>query len=137
MARRPRRNEDTTDISSDRPVSTLEQSLLRPVIMPDVDPLMSPVDNFLGDTLPHDRREFSFHEPEQYTLEVASGPEIRGLESGPVAVPAGIGFHRPETVAICVRRQQRREVLFAKKAIRKGGRVSSRRHRRWYSDIKC
>lgn len=50
-------------------------------------------------------------------------------------VPHAIGFDRPDKVLICVRRQMRKEVLFAK---RKTGRRGQRRPRYgWYSKITC
>lgn len=46
-----------------------------------------------------------------------------------------IGFRNPDRVLICVRRQQRREVLHAR---RKTGRRGQRRPRfNWYSKISC
>lgn len=48
---------------------------------------------------------------------------------------AKIGFADPLNVAVCVRRKQRREVLFAK---HKAGRRGQRRPKRnWFSNIKC
>lgn len=55
-------------------------------------------------------------------------------ERGRGVVPSKIRFAVPKKVALCVRREQRREVLFAKG--RGGG-----RHRpptkNWYSDVSC
>lgn len=51
------------------------------------------------------------------------------------AVTAKLAFAGPASVAICVRRSRRREVMFA---LRKGGRRGQRRPRRnWYSSIRC
>ena len=45
-------------------------------------------------------------------------------------------FEAPRSVVICVRRKQRREVLFATRKTGKGGRA--RRHRRnYYSNVRC
>lgn len=51
-------------------------------------------------------------------------------------VPDVFRFNMPNKVAICVRRQKRREVLFALKRTGKGSRVRKRR-RNDYSDVSC
>lgn len=52
------------------------------------------------------------------------------------AVPFGLSFSVPKRVSLCVRRHQRKEVLFALKKTGKGARA--RRHRRnWWSNVKC
>lgn len=73
---------------------------------------------------------------------------ISGHPSGPVTpkktptrsrafVAHGLKFPDPTgRVVICVRRKQRREVLFAKKKTRAGARARARR-RNWYSNIGC
>jgi len=120
MARRRRgRDADTFDNAN------LESELLRPVVMPSALPL-SPLDNYLGVDLPHDRREFSFGEPETYSL-VTAQPVSR--------VPFSrehVAFGDPDTVAICQRRKVRKEVLIAR-----GGRGAKRPKRKWYSNIRC
>lgn len=50
--------------------------------------------------------------------------------------PETFNFSVPKNVAICVRRKQRREVLFALKRTGKGARVR-RRRRNYYSDVSC
>lgn len=59
-----------------------------------------------------------------------------GLEGSFEAVPARIGFERPKRVLVCVRRQQRREVLHA---LGKAGRGGFSLKPRWseYSYIRC
>lgn len=52
-----------------------------------------------------------------------------------VSPPAGVSFAVPREVAVCVRRKQRREVLFAKRRTGKGARA--RRRRNAWSDISC
>lgn len=47
--------------------------------------------------------------------------------------PVGIGWSAPDRVAVCVRRKERREVLFAKN--RTNGRGSKRRN--YWSKVKC
>lgn len=55
--------------------------------------------------------------------------------SGPL--PRTVGFEQPKGVAICVRRNVRRQVLFASKnGIRKGAGAKHRRRTQW-SDVKC
>lgn len=50
-------------------------------------------------------------------------------------LPAKVGFKEPNKVAVCVRRKQRREVLFAK---HKTGRSGQKRPRwNWFSRITC
>lgn len=51
------------------------------------------------------------------------------------AVTAKLAFSGPSSVAICVRRKRRREIMFAKGF---GGRRGQRRPKRnWYSSIRC
>lgn len=47
-----------------------------------------------------------------------------------------LGFPNPKRVLLCVRRKTRREVLFAKNLSRKGA-GARRRHRNFYSEVKC
>lgn len=54
---------------------------------------------------------------------------------GNIKLPSAIGFKDPDRVLICVRRKQRREVLFAKKKHRKG--AGGKKRRNWYSTIQC
>lgn len=49
--------------------------------------------------------------------------------------PVGVAFARPHGVAVCVRRHQRREVLFAARRTGKGAR--SPRHRSVWSSVSC
>lgn len=54
---------------------------------------------------------------------------------GGAAVTAKLAFAEPSSVAICVRRKQRREVLLARGH---GGKKGQRRPKRnWYSNIRC
>lgn len=52
------------------------------------------------------------------------------------ALPFGLQFAVPDNVAICVRRKQRREVIFAKRKAGKGARRRNPR-RTWHSLIGC
>lgn len=47
----------------------------------------------------------------------------------------GLRFSEPRLVALCVRRKQRREVLFAIRKTRKG--AGSKKHRNFWSSISC
>lgn len=49
--------------------------------------------------------------------------------------PAKVQFHDPKKVLVCVRRQTRREVIFATK--RRGKGSSARRKHNWFSDVSC
>lgn len=49
---------------------------------------------------------------------------------------SGIYFSQPENVIRCVRRKERREVIFATKK-RKKGAGASRRRRNFWSDVQC
>lgn len=67
-------------------------------------------------------------------------PHTPVRSSSRVVAPLGgrlstLRFQDPKLVAICVRRKQRKEVLFAKRKTRKG--AGSRKHRNFWSDIKC
>lgn len=67
------------------------------------------------------------------TVGVADTPKKkRGARS---RVPYQIAFNAPKETLVCVRRQRRKEVLFAKKKTGKGG----QRKARWssYSGVKC
>lgn len=84
-----------------------------------------------------DRRFFNPLGP--YRTPATFGPQRRfrpavTYSSSPGNIPIGIGFARPDTVAICVRRKVRREVLFAKN--KSGGR-HRRPRRNYWSSVKC
>lgn len=71
---------------------------------------------------------------------------VLGALAGPVRVTPknkskpflahGLSFSAPKTVALCVRRKRRKEVLFAKNKTRAGAK-SRRRRRNWFSAIGC
>lgn len=48
----------------------------------------------------------------------------------------GVRFHNPKQVLVCVRRKQRREVLFAKMKTGKGARARRHKRNKW-SEIQC
>lgn len=51
-------------------------------------------------------------------------------------IPRQVGFALPRQVPICVRRQERREVLFALRRTGRGAK-SFRRRRNWHSEVRC
>lgn len=126
MARRSRsrRDADTFDIANSPTFNQLSYELSRPVILPDRP--VTKIDEFLGDSLPYDRRVFSFGEQEGYGLSIAGTQS----EAGPMS--KNIQFSDPSLVSICHRREVRKEVMIAK---RRKGRGGSRRS--WRSEIKC
>lgn len=141
MGRRSRRSAVPSENAN------LENELLRPVQLPSG--FVSDLDDFLGPELPHDRRLFSFHEPELFQLvDQGSSParaesrtwrgsvarSSRAIEPGALFSAGPIGVRRPDSVAVCVRRKRRKEVLHA---LRRVGRNSGRRRRNQWSDIKC
>lgn len=134
MARRSRRAADTqVDVSSADTfdnANPLDGLLDTPPVMP-VNPL-SRLDEFMDDRLPLDRRQFAFGELEKYTLSVGDRTDgkVKAFSREP------IGFGDPSTVAVCVRRKQRREVLHAYRRTRKGS-GAGRRRRNEYSNTKC
>lgn len=129
MARARRRSADASDIANS--LDPLDDELLRDISSPVVPSsvVLSRLDEFVGPSIPFDRRLFSFG-AEADRFRITSGAvqdPRRSLSQDRVA------FATPDTVGICVRRKERREVLFAKR--RFGG--SGRRRRTWRSDIKC
>lgn len=59
----------------------------------------------------------------------------RVVERGRMPATLRMSFVAPKRVLVCVRRSQRREVLFAERRTGKGSR--SPRHRNEWSDVKC
>lgn len=66
-------------------------------------------------------------------LVVSVAPKARHISSG---LPAHIKFNVPKEVALCVRRKQRRQVLFALRRTGKGARKFYRRRNEW-SNVRC
>jgi len=123
--RRRRSDAETSDFANVPELSDPILSELLALPLPGV-PLrsLSRIDEFLGPELPYDRRLFSFgSEPENYSLGVSS--------KGSLSM-SRVSFNDPSTVAICHRRQVRKEVMIAK---RRRGRGGARRD--WKSEIKC
>lgn len=88
--------------------------------------------------LVEDRRTWHPDGPHRAVRAINSRPRLKPVAfSAPRLVnvlPTKVGFKIPDKVAICIRRKQRKEVLFAK---RKTGRGSARPKRNKWSDIHC
>lgn len=52
-------------------------------------------------------------------------------------ISSRIGFSVPKHVAVCIRRKERKEVIHAIGKAGRGGRVSSRRRRNYWSGVDC
>lgn len=63
-------------------------------------------------------------------------PSMRTSEKRPAFFSPVISFARPQTVITCVRRKQRREILFARKRTGAGSKARFR-HRNIWSSISC
>lgn len=106
-------------------------------------PLLSPMQPFTLSEF-EDRRLFTpeqeFTVPSSFsgiTRVVVSEPRPAGRSAGRPTLyqPNRFMFDAPDRVVMCVRRERRREVLFAK---RKHGRNGGRRYRRnMFSDVSC
>lgn len=64
------------------------------------------------------------------------GDNVNRKRASRALVPSRVKFNVPQEVALCVRRKQRREVLFAKRRTGKGSRAR-RRRRTYWSNISC
>lgn len=137
MARgRGRKSDDgsSADIPDNASPDPLD-GLLDPLPALPVDPL-DQLEQFATPSIPHDRRFFHFGEPERFNLDVAE--VTRGREGGTIApssLPSRVGFVVPRSVAVCVRRKERREVLHALGKVRKRGGGSRRKN--LFSHVKC
>lgn len=78
---------------------------------------------------------FGFSTPMTSDARPAAPPVIPRARPGAQYPSHRIAFQAPKKTLVCVRRKERREVLFAKR--KSGGGSRRRPHRRWYSDIKC
>lgn len=63
------------------------------------------------------------------------GPKAQNPVRGGLVRFPSLSFSVPNKVLICVRRKQRKEVLFAKRKAGRGGQKRPRRN--WYSEISC
>lgn len=66
---------------------------------------------------------------------VVLSPNVNRSSKNVRARPDVFRFNSPGSVAVCVRRQKRREVIFALRKSGKGAR--SRRRRNYFSDVSC
>lgn len=137
MARRRRRGE--RDIST--PIARFESDLLRPVRL--VSPLRPEV--LTRAVLPEveDRRLFhpaprALRPARELTRAKAQlvGKVKHSVKSAVATLLPGVAFERPSAVLVCVRRKDRREVLFALKRRGKGSRSRRRRRNQW-SNVSC
>lgn len=137
MAHRRRRRDSaaTTDDASDALSSELLARPVSPLGLVDV--FNEP--SFLSDFTPmnevQDGRLFSPTISDAVST-VGTVAETRSIP-GPITstVAAQIGFDRPKEAVHCVRRRQRREVLFAKRLFKRGG--GGGRKRDFWSQFKC
>lgn len=123
-----------------------------PVLLPS--PSLPPFPVFTDDLLPvEDRRSFHFDKPYQPPLMDDARPARVVLQDRPKnrnRVKPGAyrfgakvrsqtkaiqTFAEPERVVVCIRRQRRKEVLFAKRKAGRGGMRPPRRT--WLSNISC
>lgn len=135
MARRRQKAE--RDRSS---IASFETELLRPIR-----PAVAPIVYVPRSVLPEveDRRVFHPVKKHRPALLVSGlpaqlkirKPQVRGRVLRTV-VPRGVSFEAPRQVAVCVRRKDRREVLFANRQTRRGA-GARRRRRNWWSEISC
>lgn len=124
MARsRRRRQRDTSTNTNQRLLSSIAVPSLR--LLPDL-------------RLFEDRREYrpERHSPARGVFSgdadtVVASPSRRA----DLSVPFRLAFRKPNNVFICVRRKQRREVLFAYRQTGRGAR--SPRLRNSYTDVRC
>lgn len=129
MARKSRRQRDLS-ISPNRSLTELLHIPLRPppVLIPVHIP-SRPVVLATGDRRRY-RPDASTRPPHALTASAA-----RVVARPDPSHPGALAFKHPPHVAICVRRKQRREVLFALKKTRKG--AGAKRKRNFWSDISC
>lgn len=133
MARGRSRSTGSSADTNDNASPDLE-GLLDPLPGLPVDPLTR-LDEFMSPSIPSDRRVFHFGEPERYTLDVAEVNRGQVGSPSPASLPTGVRFVVPRTVAVCVRRKERREVLHALGKVRKRG--GGTRRQNYFSKIKC
>lgn len=148
MARRrdhntTRRSDDTFDISSSqellrrisKPQKPLQQIV--PRLLPKVTaPKLFPLKQF------EDRREY--HPDRQNRPPAALPRSSRKLvivtpqnkaATRKTTLPSKLGFSAPQGVVLCVRRKQRREILFAKSRTGRGAHTPKKRNA--WSNVKC
>lgn len=150
MARRRRqtsgRQRDTSDIATSS--VELDQLVLSPVSPSPLVGFEPEDESYLSDV--QDLRNFHpeapfvapltvFNTPATFDALVDQPPSRRQARAGlriRSQTKARLSFNSPQFVAVCVRRHQRRQVLFA---LRKRGKGSARKHRRrnQHSNTRC
>lgn len=100
-----------------------------------LDPLEGVRSTLVNDVIKmlEDKRRFSF-DPLESPRTVTRGGGRLVMDKGPGFSPA-LRFEKPAFVARCVRRKERREVIFAKG--KSGGGARRRPRRNFYSGVKC
>lgn len=140
MAKRSKRNDRARYLNTPSPIASFAASVYRPL---NLRPLVtfSPVLEL------EDRR--TWH-PQKFTRAALASvrsaariiprsplnPPARSRAALFHAVPVGLGFQAPKKVALCVRRNTRREVLHAKRVAGSGGGFRKRRLNK-FSHIGC
>lgn len=139
---RRRGQRDTPDIAT-----SLDNMVLSPTVMTPapIDPVSDYIDPILDD-----RRFFHPEEPfhpalllsgfpaeleERHTPSVGYAPARTGKRGRATEVSYYPAFRHPSSVAVCIRRQRRREVLFALKRAGRGG--GKRRKFNFHSKVRC
>lgn len=143
MARRGR-SRSITGSSADTSDITLGpdlNGLLEPLPALPVDPV-SIIDEFTQPAIPYDRRAFSFGEEWQSPKmevrnDVLSGQTKQVSERPSGQLPSGVVVSDPGRLAVCVRRKERREVLFALRKTFRGGRGNGKRRYNEWSKVHC
>lgn len=83
-----------------------------------------------------DRRQWHPEGPKRPARALSrSASRLMPTKSYTAAIGRGVRFAVPGKVAICVRRERRREVLFARRQTRRGSGAPKRRN--WFSAVSC
>lgn len=123
------------DFSNSNPYNQSLAQLLTPIYRPPI--RLLPISSTLttADVLASgDRRLF---QPDETTRPPHTArPGASRVQARPYPYTMNtLGFQEPKMVAICVRRKQRREVIFAKRKHKKGS--GGAKHRNFWSAISC
>lgn len=131
MARRRRKRERRSDAISQSPVRSLTVRLSRPLALPSPRHLVEVDDRRRHHPLDFFRpaRTWSGHPTRPNVVK----PAVRKFSP---SLPFGTRFADPRRTVICVRRKERKEVLFALKRTGKGARAR-RRRRNFFSEVSC
>jgi len=134
MSRKSRKREREPDRVSHNPFAS-PRLIRRPLINPYdfMGPLVEVEDRRLHNPLDFFRpaRQLSGHPVQPLNVNKARPTKARPFLK--LAVPTGVRFTDPKHTVICVRRQQRKEVMIAKRQRGKG----TRKRTNWYSKVSC